>query len=110
VSLKGRLDRLEAAVGLSRREDAADARRHRVMDRLYFEQNNARRELDGRALLPTPPELEDTREDILDTLSVTLPFYRERGDWTHGEGKELLDAWQDRCLEKLAELEKGDAK
>jgi len=78
------------------------------MDRMYHVLANARRELSGRDPLPTPEELRETREEILDTLSRTIPFYRGRGSWGHGEGKQFLDRWEDDLLEKLNELERGE--
>jgi hypothetical protein len=108
VALEDRVRKLEARAGLARQESEADARRRRIFDRLYHVMENARRDLDGREPLPTPPELEDTREDILDTLRTVIPHYRASGGWKYGEGREFLDRWQDEQLEKLAELDKGD--
>jgi hypothetical protein len=78
------------------------------MDRFYFEMNNARRELDGLDPLHIPEDLEETREEILETLSSTIPYYRQHGGWRYGDGAEFLAAWEDRLLEKLADLERGE--
>jgi hypothetical protein len=57
-----------------------------------------------------PEELEETREEILHTLSSTIPYYRQHGGWGSeaGEGAEFLAAWEDALLEKLTKLDKGD--
>jgi len=108
AGLEDRIKRLEAFAGLARQESEGDARRRRVMDRFYFEMNNARRELSGLSPEPLPPELEDTRESVLHTLSVAIPHYRQHGGWRYGGGKQLLDAWEDQLLEQLSELQKGN--
>jgi hypothetical protein len=86
----------------------ADARHRRIFDRLYHALENGRRSLAGLDPLPMPEELEETREEILDTLGTTIPFYRQHGGWRYGEGKEFMDRWQDRLLEQLTKLDKGD--
>jgi hypothetical protein len=106
AGLEDRIRRLEASAGLARQESEGDAHRRRVMDRMYHVLANARRELSGLDPLPTPPELEDTREDILRTLRTTIPHYRRH--WRHGQGAKLLRLWEDTALEKLSELDKGD--
>jgi hypothetical protein len=108
VGIEDRIKRLEASAGQARQESEDDARRRRVFDRLYFEVENGRRALQGLDPLPTPPGLEDTRDDILHTLRTTIPHYRADRGWKHGEGREFLDRWQDELLEKLNELDKGD--
>lgn len=108
MALEDRIRRLEAAAGQARQESEDDARRRRIYDRLYFETENGRRELDGLDPLPTPAHLEDTREDILHTLRHVIPRYRQSLGYQHGAGKEFLAQWQDELLEKLAALPKGD--
>jgi hypothetical protein len=110
VALGDRIRRLEDAqgVGPASLESEGDTRRRRVMDRMYHSLENGRRELSGRAPLPTPEELRETSEEILDTLATTIPYYRQRGGWRYGEGKEFMDRWQDRLLAQLANLERGE--
>ena len=110
MGLEDRIRKLEAAAGQARQgsENEETARRRRVMSRLYFERNNARRQLDGLDPLPTPPELRETKDEVVHALKVTLPHYRQSGGWQRGEGKEFLDAWQDRLREKLANLERSE--
>jgi hypothetical protein len=79
------------------------------MDRMYHAVANARREIAGLDPLACPPELRETREDVLRTLRETIPHYRQHGGWRYGEGAEFLQAWENRELEKLSELQKGDA-
>jgi hypothetical protein len=110
VALGDRIRRLEDAQGVGRVESEGDTRRRRVMDRMYHTLENGRRELEGRDPLPDLPEapLEDTKTDIMNTLSRTIPHYRQHGGWRRGEGKEFLDRWQDRLLAQLANLESGE--
>ena len=109
MALGDRIRRLEDAAGLSRRvEGEADARRAKIMARMYHALANGRRALSGLDPLPTPPELEDMREDILHTLRMVIPHYRQHGGWRHGEGMQFLDEWQDRLLAELGDLERGE--
>jgi hypothetical protein len=110
AGLGDRIRRLEAARGMRAEATASEERHRRVMDRLYHVLENGRRELQGLDPLP-PPEVspEDTREDILHTLTTTIPHYRARGGWYSGEGAEFLAEWENRELEKLSELEKGNS-
>jgi hypothetical protein len=108
-SLEDRVRKLEAAHGAGREADEAERRRRRTMDRLYHALENARRELDGLDPLPTPLQLEGTKDDILHTLRHVIPHYRARGGYSHGHGAEFLCEWEDCTLEKLAELQKGNA-
>ena len=108
-SLEDRIRKLEAAHGAGREADEAERRRRRTMDKLLHALENARRELDGLDPLPTPPELAETKDDVLHTLGETIPHYRARGGYSHGDGAEFLREWEDCALEKLAELQKGNA-
>jgi hypothetical protein len=108
VALEDRIRRLEDARGVGRVEGEADARHRRIFDRLYHALENGRREVSGRDPLPVPQELEETREEILDTLSRTIPHYRRSPGYQGGGGAEFLDRWQDRLLAQLANLERGE--
>jgi hypothetical protein len=107
MALGDRIRRLEDAQGLRRVESEGDARR-RIYDRLYHALENGRRELEGLDPMPMPEELEETREEILDALGTTIPHYRRYPGYQGGDGAEFLAAWEDRLLEQLADLERGE--
>ena len=77
------------------------------MDKLYLALANGRRELQGLGPLPTPPELRDTKDDVIYTLRHVIPACRETRAYQRGEGKDFLDHWQNSELEKLNALDKG---
>jgi hypothetical protein len=106
-SLEDRVRKLEAAHGAGREADEAERRRRRTMDRVYHAIESGRRELAALDPLPTPPELAETKDDILHTLRHVIPHYRARGGYSHGDGAEFLREWEDCTLEKLAELQEG---
>jgi hypothetical protein len=108
VGLEDRIRKLEARAG-QRQESADDAHRRRLFDRLYFELNNGRRELAGLAPLPTPPELEDSREDVLHSLRVLIPGLRNGLGWKSAEARDILRGWEDHALEQLTKLDKANS-
>ena len=105
-SLEDRIAKLEAARG-AQQEDAEARQRSRTMDRMLHAMANGRRELLGLPPEPLPRELRETKSDLLDTLQHTIPWYRSHGGWDSGEEKAFLDQWEDRLLERLADLERG---
>jgi hypothetical protein len=108
AGIDDRLRRLEDAQGVRRVESEGDARHRRIYDRLYHALENGRRSLAGLDPLPMPEELEETREEILDTLGTTIPHYRRYPGYQGGDGAEFLAAWEDALLEELTKLDKGD--
>ena len=101
MGLRDRLERLERQEGLTA-HNAAHAR-SRAMERLLHALENARRELEGRELLPDLPYTEEDREADKRFLEEGIPAYRAGSGWQTEEARAVLDYWQQRAEERLRE-------
>jgi hypothetical protein len=97
VSLHKRLERLEAAADTK----TGPPQMSRAMERFLHVIENARREIEGRELLPDLPYTEEDREGDRRCLEETIPAYRASPGYQSGEGKHFLDEWEKHIREKL---------
>jgi hypothetical protein len=93
MSLHKRLERLEASAGAS-----VPPQRSRAMERLLHAFENARREMEGLALLPDTPYSDEELREALEVISV----YRAEPGYQSGEGRHFLDRWEQATRQKLA--------
>lgn len=103
MSLRDRLEKLERLECLAAPNTGQG--RSRVMERLLHTLENARRELDGRELLPDLPYTQEDREDDRRFLEETIHAYRAGPGWQTEEARAILDYWQEQTEERLR---KGD--
>jgi len=88
--MRTRLERLEARGSRSGR---SYANRSRVWERYFHYLENARREIDGLEPLPELPYTKGDYGDDLNTLSITIPVYKDSGAWTSEASQAFLDEW-----------------
>jgi hypothetical protein len=104
-SLDKRLERLEALAG--GKAGPPGGARSRVMERYLHTYENARREIEGRELLPDLPYTEEDHEDDRRFLEETIPAYRELPGWQSEEGRAILNWWEQHTRDKLAKAERS---
>jgi hypothetical protein len=100
VNLRTRLERLEALVAAQ--EEPTQRSHERTWERYFHAHENARRRIEGREPLPELPYTEEDREDDRAFLEELIPAYRARPGWQSGEGKAVLDRWEQDTRERLA--------
>ena len=98
MSLHRRLEKLEDLAGQSR---AWTTPHKRIWERYFHAHENARREIEGREPLPELPYTEEDRADDRRFLEETIPMYRALPGWQSGEGKAILDTWEQHTRERL---------
>jgi hypothetical protein len=105
VTLHKRLEKLEGqAAAQARAREAPQRSRERSWERYFHAHENVRREIEGCEPLPDLPYTEEDREDDRRFLEETIPAYRTLPGWRSGEGREILDHWEQHTRERL---EKG---
>ena len=96
MSLRGRLERLEAFAGSS-----AGQGRSRAMEVYLHAHEQERRERAGLEPLPDLPYTEEDREEDRRLLEETIPAYRAAPGWQTEEARAVLDNWHRQTEERL---------
>jgi hypothetical protein len=99
MNLRARLERLERLEDLAGGSVKLPTPRH--MERLLHAFENARRELEGRELLPDLPYTEEDASDDRRFIEEAIPAYREGQGWQTEEARTVLEHWQRQTEERL---------
>ena len=108
MSLRDRLARLEKnrPVPRSRVPDRAGPVYEK--DDLFFHQEQWRRAVEGRELLPTfVHTVEDQKCDAEKTLSDTIPWLESTPGWSGAEGQDLIEHWRAEAEQTIEDYHAG---
>ena len=106
MSLRDRLARLEANRPAPRTTEA-DAPVYEKDD-LFFHQEQWRRAVEGRELLPAfVHTVEDQKRDAEKTLSDTIPWLESTPGWSGAEGQELIRHWRAEAEQTIEDYHAG---
>jgi hypothetical protein len=98
VSMRKRLERLEAR---GSRRTGQHVNRSRTWERYFHYLENARREIDGLEPLPELPYTKEDYDDDLNTLSITIPSYRDSRGWTSEASRAFLVEWGSEARKRI---------